>query len=277
MVLKRKNGLKILFIALLLVCIPVLAARAETILKVGGTGSALGTMRQLATLYEKSHPGIKIMVMPSLGSTGAIKAILMSKIDLALSGRALNDAELQKGAQEAEYARSPLVVATNSKISKMNVTTRELAEFYSNPAARWPDGSRVRLVLRPEHDIDTILMRSLSPEIDHAMKAALSRPGLIMAITDQEAAEMIVKTPGALGFVALSEIMSENRTVNQLSLNDVHARSGNTPNPSYPVLRSFYLVTTPKTSSETLKFVDFIQSSAAAAVLAKNGNMVVKR
>jgi phosphate transport system substrate-binding protein len=54
---------------------------AEGILKIGGSGSSLGTMKLLAQAFEKSPPGVKVKVLASLGSAGAIKAISKKAID----------------------------------------------------------------------------------------------------------------------------------------------------------------------------------------------------
>jgi phosphate transport system substrate-binding protein len=249
---------------------------AETIVRIGGTGSALGTMKQLAEAYEKTHPGIRIQILSSLGSTAGIKAVLGGGIDLALASRPLMGIERQQGAVAVEYARSPFVIVTNAKVNKKDVTTRELEGFYNNPAASWPDGGRIRLILRPETDIDTKLLRSLSPGMEQAVKAALTRPGMIVAITDQESTDAVVRTPGALGGGTLNEIISENRPVNVLSFNGVQPGVKSIANGSYPLAKSFYLVTTPKSPPEARQFAEFVRSPVAGRILTKSGNLIVK-
>lgn len=251
------------------------APPAETIITIGGTGSALGTMKQLAALFEKNHPGTKIRILPSLGSTAGIKAVLGGAIDLALASRQLTGDERQLGAMESEYARSPFVFITNTRVNKKDLSLRELEGIYSNPSAGWPDGDRVRLVLRPEKDIDTKLVRSLSPGMELAVKSALARPGMIMAITDQESTEAVAKTPGAVGGATLSEIISENRPVNVLSFNGIQPGVKSVLDNSYPLFKSFYLVTTQKSTKEARQFSDFVRSPAARAILMKNGNLIV--
>lgn len=251
------------------------AAVAETIITVGGTGSALGTMKQLAGLYEKTHPGVRIRILPSLGSTAGIKAVLDGGINLGLSSRPLKQNEQQQGAVGIEYARSPFVFITNAKSSKKDITVPELERIYTDPASRWSDGGRIRLILRPEKDIDTSMVRNLSPGMEKAMKAAHARPGMIQAISDQESTDAVVKTPGALGCATLSEIISEKREVNILTFNGVKPDVKNIANGSYPLFKSMYLVITPKTPPAARDFAAFLNSRPAARILSETGNLPV--
>ena len=249
---------------------------AETIIKIGGNGSALGTMMLLAKEYEKSHPGTRIRVLPSLGTTGGVKALLEGGIDLALACRPLTDTERQKGAMAMEYASSPFVFITNLKVKKKDITLREVEAIYKKPVAYWPDGSRIRLILRPEKDFDTILLRSLSPGMEEGIKAAHARPGMIMEITDQEATDAVARTTGALGCATLCEIISENKPVNVLSLNGVKPSVKSITDKTYPLYKVFTLVSTSKTPAKARQFAEFVRSPEAGRILTKNGNMVAK-
>lgn len=248
---------------------------ADTVITVGGTGSALGSMKKLAGAYEKTYPGVRIRILPSLGSTAGIKAVIGGGVDLGVASRPLTESERREGAVEVEYARSPFVFITNIRSLKKDITLQELERIYADPAARWPDGSRVRLILRPERDIDTKLVRTLSPGMEQAMKAAQSRPGMNWAISDQESTDAVVKTPGALGGATLSEIVSEKRPVNILTYHGVKPDIKNIANGTYPLNKSFYLVTTSRTSPAARHFVNFVQSKAAGRILSGAGNMPV--
>lgn len=251
-------------------------ALAEVVVKIGGTGSAMGAMKQLAVEYEKSYPGTKIQVLPSLGSSGGIKAVLGNGIDLAVASRPLTESEQQQGAVAMEYAKSPFVFVTNPKVKINDISGRELEAFYNNATSNWPDGSRIRLILRPENDSDSRLLSSISPAMEQAVKAALSRPGMIMAITDQESSEAIARTPGALGGATLTEIISEKLPLNVLSFNGVQPSTKTISNGTYPLVKSLYLVTAPNPSAEARKFIVFVRSLTGRKILTKTGNLVVE-
>ena len=118
--------------------------------KIGGSGFGLGVVKILGEAFERSHPGTKVRVVPSLGSTGGIKALLHGSLDIAISGRAPDDAEQRAGAADIEIARTPFVFIVNGKLAVDGVTNAELENIYNGKTLYWPNGTRVRLVLRPQ-------------------------------------------------------------------------------------------------------------------------------
>jgi ABC-type phosphate transport system substrate-binding protein len=53
-------------------------ALAETV-RISGTGGAIGGMRLLAEAFRKAEPGVDVFILPSLGSSGGIRAVLAGK------------------------------------------------------------------------------------------------------------------------------------------------------------------------------------------------------
>ena len=68
---------------------PALPTRAATpmVLKAGGTGSMLALLGHVGAAMAAETAGLRLMVVPSLGSSGGIKAVTAGAIDLALTGR----------------------------------------------------------------------------------------------------------------------------------------------------------------------------------------------
>ena len=206
--------------------------------------------------------------MPSLGSTGGIKAVLDSALDIGVSSRSLNDRE--KAAKAREFARTPFVFATAINNPVSDVTIRELADIYSGKTRTWPDSRPIRLVLRPSTEYDTLLLKSLSPDIDRALTETLGRQGMIVAITDQDSVTAIEKVPGALGTTTLGQIISEKRRLKVLSLNGV--TPGLTVSAAvYPYVKTYFLVTKPDPRPVVRQFIEFVFSPQAREILARSG------
>jgi phosphate transport system substrate-binding protein len=249
-------------------------ARGEEI-RIGGTGGALGTIQILADAYNKSQSDAKVVVVPNLGSSGGIRAVIAGAIQIGLSGRLLKDAELSQGAKEIEYGRTPFVFATSvNNAGVAAITTPQLVEIYSGRMERWSDGTKIRLVLRPENDSDTESVRKISPELNQAALLASKRSGMLVAVTDHDAADYLEKLSGSVGTTTLAMILSEKRSLKALKLNGAEPSVKGIAQGSYPYYKQMMLVTGPKTPLSATRFIAFVQSPAGRQILARTGHWV---
>jgi phosphate transport system substrate-binding protein len=248
-------------------------AQAQDI-KVGGTGAALGTMQLLAQAYAKTHPEARLTVLPSMGSGGGIKAVLAGAIQIGVSSRPLSESESSAGAVAVEYGRTPFVFATAAGSKVGGITTQNLADFYAGKVDEWPDGSKLRLVLRPIGDSDSELIKSISPAMREAKSAAEQRKGMVFAVSDQEAASALEKVPGGLGPSTLALMLSEKRALKALALNGVVPSPQTIANGSYPLAKELLIVTAPKTPAQAHAFVAFVRSAAGREILQQTGHWV---
>lgn len=241
--------------------------------RINGTGAALGGLKAVAEAYAKIHPGSRISILrPALGGGGSVKALQGGALDLAVSARPLKEEERAQGLVLQEYAKAPLVIAVakdNNRIAGLPLA--ELADIYAGRTRTWRDGSPMRLILRQPSDADTLLLRAISPEMDAAVAAALARKGMVTAMTDQESAELLEKTPGAIGTSSLALIVSEKRALRALPLNGIEPSLQAYADGRYPYVKTLYLVMSARPSEETRRFADFLRSPAGCAILRRNG------
>jgi phosphate transport system substrate-binding protein len=249
------------------------AVHAQEI-KIGGTGAALGAMQLLAQAYAKTKPDAKITVLPSMGSGGGIKAVLAGAIQIAVSSRPLSDAESNAGAVAIEYGRTPFVFATAASNKVTGITTQNLVDYYAGKVDEWPDGAKLRLVLRPIGDSDSETIKAMSPAMRDAKSAAEQRKGMLFTVTDQETASAIEKVPGALGPSTLALLTSEKRALKALALDGVVPSAQSIANGSYTLTKQLLIVTGPKTLPEAQAFVRFVSSGAGREILQQTGHWV---
>jgi phosphate transport system substrate-binding protein len=249
-------------------------AGAETI-RVSGTGAALETMRMLGEAFRKTNPRIRVEILPGMGSSGSIKAVLAGRLDIGLSARGLSGEERAGDLVESKYARTPFVFGANGKLKMTGLTMEGAAAIYAGKRD-WENGSRIRPVLRPPEDSDIPVLKDMSPAMREAVDIALRREGMIVATTDQDAADAIETVPGALGGTTLSLVLSEKRDIRILSLGGVMPSLRALAEGSYPYSKTFRIVTKKNPSAPVRRFIDFVRSPAGSAILEKNGQELLR-
>jgi phosphate transport system substrate-binding protein len=254
---------------------PALAAPGK--LTLTGTGSAIGVMQILGREFRKKHPDTVIEVLPSIGSSGGIKAAREGKIDLGLSARQLKPEE-RTGTVEEAYGRSAFVFAVNSEVPDNGVTLKEIEEIYLGKRTTWRDGSPIRLVLRPVHDSYSIYLAGINRGLKTASDKSHTIPGVFVGSTDNEAALQIEKTPGAFGVTSACLITAEQRKIKTLAVDGKMPTLANAASGAYPYTMNLYLVYRQDSRNPALKqFVDFIFSDAGRKILTRTDHVALKR
>jgi len=246
------------------------AFAAETI-RIGGTGSALGTMRALGEAFRKQYSNIEVVVVPGLGSGGGRKALMGGALEIAVTARPWKIAEKLHGAVARLYGWSPFVMAVAAKNPAANLTIQDILDIYGGKKTSWPDGQRLRLILRPLTDSDTEMLLNIGPDMEQAVRSAHQREGMKIAITDEESAEATQSTPGAVGTSTVALIVSERRPLKALSIKGVVPSVKSIADGSYPWFKSFYLVTKADSSPSSRSFVEFVLSARGRQLLSTLG------
>ncbi len=254
---------------MLLSAFPALAVDS---LRIGGTGAALGLMTRLAEAYRQTTPEVAIEVLPSLGSRGSIRALGDNAIDIAVSARPLEPAEAAGALVAAPLSRTPFVMVT-SRRAVTSLASGDLARLYHDPAARWPDGMPLRLVLRPDSDSDSAFLRRHFAGMEAALAEAHARPEVPVAQTDQENIELAVAMEGSLTSATLTQIISEEAPVVTIPIDGVDPSLESLENGRYPYYKELIIVRRRDAAGAVSAFMAYIASEQGRRVLRENGNL----
>lgn len=247
-------------------------ALAEPV-RAGGTGAALGTIRLLADAYTKVDSAFSLEIVPNLGSGGGLKALERNAIQFAVISRPISKEEAPKGFTTIEFGRTPFVLATTRK-DVPGLSLEQIADIYMGKQTSWPDGTPIRLVLRPANDVDTAHLASFSARIKDALGVAMSRPGMVVGITDQDSANTIARLTGGLGTSSLALILSEKHPIRALAIEGVMPTAKTIADGTYPHFKSLYIVTRGNPSATVTRFITFVRSAEGRRSLADNGYWV---
>ncbi|MCB1907548.1 MAG: substrate-binding domain-containing protein [Rhodocyclaceae bacterium] len=260
-------------LALLLLAGQVIAQAGEAI-RIGGTGSALGTMKLLGEAFVRQHREVgTVTILPSLGSPGGLSALDAGVADVAVTSRPLRERERRPYQRVIEYGRSPFALVTN-RTDIAELTMRQVADMLSGRTTHWPDGQLVRIVLRPESDGDSRYLADMAPEIAAALELAHQRPGMIVAPTDQDAADQAERQPGSLATNTVALLRSEGRRLHTIALDGAHPTARALADGSYRFYKPFFMVIRNDAPPGVAAFAEFVQGDEARSILEANGHLV---
>jgi len=267
---KRRQSIRFISATVMAAALIVTMAaqlRAETI-KLAGTGGALATMQRLADAFKKEHPADEVQIVTGLGGKGSKRALLGGALDISVTPTVGYAAEAPAGLAVKEFAKVPHAFVANAKAPVGSVTLKDLIEIYGGRRTTWPNGERLRLILRSENDVDTEVLKSMSPAMAEAVKSALKREGMTVAGTEQESADLVESTPGALGSNTLPMLLAEKRALKVLPLDGVTPSAKTVANGSYPWFKTFYVLTKPEPPPHVQRFVRFVFSAKGRQIVA---------
>lgn len=248
-----------------------MAGAEERPLRIGGAGAAIGTVNSALAALALRGQAASTRVVSHLGSIGSLRAVEQGALDMALISRPLQVDERMRGLHAVEYGRAPFALTTGMP-GVAGLTRTQLAEMIEDPRAAWPDGTPVRLVLRPKTDGDYVLLASMGPLVELALERASSRAGMVVAITDQEAVDAVARLRGGLGACGLPLLRSSANNLVPLALDGVAPTVANVENASYRIVNRMQVVTQGPPTGLAMDLINYLQSPDGLALLAQFGH-----
>jgi ABC-type phosphate transport system substrate-binding protein len=160
------------------------AAAAEPALRIGGTGSALGAARLLLDALTERNPQITGLVLPSVGTSGAIKAVAAGALDIGLTARPLKAAERDLGLIARPFGKTAVVFAGAADNPPQRHPQREVIEITRKESRRGATAARSAHPAAPVGRRHRNLMRFL-PRLAAAWREAAERRVVPVAYTDR--------------------------------------------------------------------------------------------
>ncbi|PKU26176.1 PstS family phosphate ABC transporter substrate-binding protein [Telmatospirillum siberiense] len=261
----------------LMACGAGFPVRADTV-TIGGTGSATPIVRTLFDAFHQDNPDAALnLVSPPLGSGGGLKALAEGRIDMTVVARPLKPEENAVFGSVFEWAATPFVLASPNGRHGSGFTITELAAVYQGSLANWDSGAPIRLVLRTLDDSEARMLAGMSSDMDKAVRDSAQRPGMVIAMDDLEAVELIARTPNALGGTSLGLLRSVGVPVSAFPINGVTPSVQSLKDGSYPWRKTLWVVLPKEPSRPARQFADFLRSDKASSLLARYDYLPVGR
>ena len=249
------------------------ACSAEA-LRMGGTGAGLQLLQRIGDAYAATAPGVDVQIVPSLGTSGGIRALADGAIDIAVTSRPLKPDEAREKLHEVAKARTPFVLVT-SQSDPEPLRAIEVAASFGGEKTNWLDKTPIRIVLRPETESDTRLLEQYFPQMSEALARARLRPEIPVAATDQDNATAAEITKGSLTGASLVQMLTEARELRIVWIDGVEPTLDNLESGRYPYEKALHFLASDTGSLAADGFAQFLNSQAAAAIMRESGILPV--
>jgi phosphate transport system substrate-binding protein len=245
-----------------------LVASAEP-LRLGGTGGASAMLQQVGALFA-TRSARALQVYPGLGSGGGIMAAGDGVIDVAVSGRPLSEKERASGFTAPLTMRTPYVLAT-SCAAPPALAHLEVVRLFSDPRAAWPDGTPVRIILRPRTESDNAVLFALFPGTEAAVERARQRDDVPMAPTDQDNQYLAVHTPGSLTGTTYTQMLLEHRDLRMIAIDGVPPSIAGLTDGTYRYEKKLWFVVPARPTPAAEQFIAFLRAPEGQLALLEAG------
>lgn len=246
------------------------AVHANDLVRIGGTGMGLRAMERLGEQMTRVDRDLAVQVLPSLGTSGGINALLDGAIDIALAARPITAAERQKGLAQAACMTTALVFATSKDLAAdtdEQITSERLPALYADPRPLWPDRTPMKIVLRSQSGSEVPYLAEKIPAMASAFDLAYKRGGLPVGVTDQENVDLALQMQGSLAITTLLQIRAENIPLRLLRFDGVDPADVASADGRYPLPLQLCLLVAEKPGPGATRFVAHMKTPDAAALL----------
>jgi phosphate transport system substrate-binding protein len=249
---------------------------AQEKFSVGGAGSMVPLMQELAKSFGAKNPSITIEVLPnSLGSTGGIKATQAGRLGIGLTGRPLKDDEKARLVYQ-RLGVMPVVVAVNAGTPVKSLTQAQLCAIYTGKLRSWkelggPDAKIVALT-RNEDDSDKEALRQ-----HIGCYRDLREPADVVVLTKgSEMTGALANRPGTIGLTTYGNVAASQGRIQALAIDGTAPSLETVKAGGYRLVKEFAVVTSGEPKGAVKRFLDYAVSPEGDQIMVRAG-LVTKR
>jgi len=262
-------------LAFLLLALPLLAIAQPAIAQpapflVAGSGTNLALTQVLLDAWARPQ-GLQMVLPPSIGSQGAIRATLEGKLDLGLISRPLRDDEKKAGLVEVVYARVGLVLAAHADVPDANLDAPDLVDIFRGTKNTWSNGKTIFVLSREAGDSSNLVLEARVPGFSQALGESLAAGRWAVYYTDQAENQALVDTKGAFGVTDTVSLTNLGPRVKALRYHGVPPTVENIERGRYPLVKELRFVYRPPLGAAPRSFLLFVASDQGKALMRTAG------
>lgn len=234
-----------------------------------GSGANLELIRPIAERFTREL-GIPVDVPPSIGTSGAVRAVRDGVVDVGLNSRPLRPAEREIGLVETPLVRVPVAVVAHRRVPTEGIEPEVLCAVVRGEDRRWEDGRPIVVLLREPGDSSNEVFSARLPCFAAALERAYAERRWRICFTDQEMELALIQTPGAIGLLDVGSLAlgPARHDARPLRLGNLAVSRDPT---EYPFTKDLGFVTYGPPQGDAARFIRFARSAAVRDLLDVGG------
>jgi len=245
-----------------------LPSRPPSQLVIAGSGVNLPVFSRIVAMYKEQHDGRNISMPPSIGSSGAVKALADGAIHIGLASRPLRDFEKKFGIEQIEFARIPMVAAVHKDTKIGSLSVSELEAIYSGKRKTWDNGTNIVPIFREEGDSGLLLIEKALPSLHKVLQSQQRPPTGKFCYTEEAVIASLQRIPGAIGFTDMGTVNLLQVPVNTTLL---YGGLSNGADMKRPIFRPLYIITRENSPKAVSEFIEFCFSQQVSRFMKNSG------
>lgn len=231
----------------------------------------------LGKAYQERYPAAVVEMGKGLGTKARLQALDEGKIDIALASHGLVPEEVtRRGMAVHEIAKVAVVFGINASVPVTGVSDLQICDIYAGRITNWKElgGPDIAIAprTRPDSEVDAEVVRGKIA----CLKDLRMPEGVKVMPKSGDMAKELAGTAGAIGMTTTTVVEQSRGQIRAVSLNGVVPSAENVERKIYTLTRDSFLVAKAAPAPAVSRFIEFIRSSAGAAVIVANGAVPVK-
>ena len=246
-------------------------ASAETLV-IPGSGNPEYILTELANAYNKRQSEYRVIVPPTIGTSGALREVTEGTASMGRVGRPLKGKELNLGLTYRPIGRDPVSFVGGAGVTVSGITTQQAIDIFTGNISNWRDlGGKheaIRAIGREKTDAS---LQAIMREIK-AFENLQYHDNVKLVHLDSQLIELLDRFPASFAFLNRSALSGAKTKLIALQLDSVEPSADNVDAGRYKLWTEIGLIY--RESSLTVagrSFLEFVASPYGTQLLRANG------
>ena len=247
------------------------SASAETLV-IPGSGNPEYILTVLANAYNTRQSEHRVIVPPTIGTSGALREVTEGTASMGRVGRPLKGKELNLGLTYRPIGRDPVSFVGGAGVTVSGITTQQAIDIFTGNISNWRDlGGKheaIRAIGREKTDAS---LQAIMREIK-AFENLQYHDNVKLVHLDSQLIELLDRFPASFGFLNRSALSGAKTKLIALQLDSIDPSADNVDAGRYKLWTEIGLIY--KESSLTpagRSFLEFVASPYGTQLLRANG------